>query len=119
EGALTISRLSGSPVATEVFDMNTGLMTRDGDLVYIDNFICAQATTLSPLIKHLLANNADNPGWGPDDVFLCNDPYVSVCHQNCVQVAGPIFHEGEPVAWTGASLHAIDVGGPTAGQVQV
>ncbi|HEY1152787.1 MAG TPA: hypothetical protein VGE73_02975, partial [Pseudolabrys sp.] len=25
EGARTISRLSGSPVATEVFDMNTGL----------------------------------------------------------------------------------------------
>ena len=25
EGALTISRVSGSPVATEVFDMNTGM----------------------------------------------------------------------------------------------
>ena len=47
EGALTISRVSGSPVATEVFDLNTGLMTADGDLVYIDNFICAQATTLA------------------------------------------------------------------------
>jgi len=46
EGALTISRLSGSPVATEVFDMNAGLMNAAGDLVYIDNFICAQATTL-------------------------------------------------------------------------
>jgi N-methylhydantoinase B len=119
EGALTIARLSGSPVATEVFDMNAGLMTSAGDLVYIDNFICAQATTLSPLVKHLLDEYADNPGFGPDDVFLCNDPYVSVCHQNCVAVAGPIFDGDELVAWTGASLHAIDVGGPTAGQVQV
>jgi N-methylhydantoinase B len=119
EGALTIARLSGSPVATEVFDMNTGLMTAAGDLVYIDNFICAQATTLAPLVKHLLEEYADNPGFGPDDIFLCNDPYVSVCHQNCVGVAGPIFDEGELVAWAGASLHAIDVGGPTAGQVQV
>jgi N-methylhydantoinase B len=119
EGALTIARLSGSPVATEVFDMNTGLMTAAGDLVYIDNFICAQATTLSPLVKHLREEYADNPGFGPDDVFLCNDPYISVCHQNCVAVAGPIFDGDELVAWTGASLHAIDVGGPTAGQVQV
>ena len=119
EGALTIARLSGSPVATEVFDMNAGLMTGAGDLVYIDNFICAQATTLAPLVKHLLADYADNPGFGPDDIFLCNDPYVSVCHQNCVGVAGPIFDGDELVAWAGASLHAIDVGGPTAGQVQV
>jgi N-methylhydantoinase B len=119
EGALTIARLSGSPVATEVFDMNAGLMTAAGDLVYIDNFICAQATTLAPLVKNLLEEYADNPGFGPDDIFLCNDPYVSVCHQNCVGVAGPIFDGDELVAWAGASLHAIDVGGPTAGQVQV
>ena len=119
EGALTISRLSGSPVATEVFDMNTGLMTASGDLVYIDNFICAQATTLSSLVRHLREHYADNPGFGPEDTFLCNDPYISVCHQTCVQVAGPVFWEDEIVAWTGASLHVIDVGGPLAGQVQV
>jgi N-methylhydantoinase B len=119
EGALTIARLSVSPVATEVFDMNAGLMTGAGDLVYIDNFICAQATTLGPLVMHLLEEYADNPGFGPDDIFLCNDPYVSVCHQNCVAVAGPFFDDDDLVAWAGASLHAIDVGGPTAGQVQV
>ena len=119
EGALTISRTSGSPVATEVFDMNAGLMNASGDLVYIDNFICAQATTLSSLVRYLLTEYADNPGFEPEDVFLCNDPYVSVCHQTCVQVATPIYWEGELVAWAGASLHVIDVGGPTAGQVQV
>jgi N-methylhydantoinase B len=119
EGALTISRLSGSPVATEVFDMNAGLMTATGDLVYIDNFICAQATTLSSLVRHLLERYGDNPGFAPGDVFLCNDPYVSVCHQNCVQVVAPIFDGEELIAWAGASLHAIDVGGPTAGQVQL
>src|SRR5581483_363387 len=109
EGALTISRVSGSPVATEVFDMNTGIMNAVGDLVYIDNFICAQATTLSSLVRHLLSEYADNPGFGPEDVFLCNDPYVSVCHQTCVQVAAPVFWEDELVAWSGASLHVIDV----------
>ncbi len=119
EGALAIARLSGSPVATEVYDMNAGLMTASGDLVYIDTFICAQATTLASLVRHLRDEYAENPGFGPDDIFLCNDPYVSVCHQNCVQVAGPIFWEGRLVAWAGSSLHAIDVGGPTAGQVQL
>jgi N-methylhydantoinase B len=119
EGALTISRTSGSPVATEVFDMNAGLMTANGDLVYIDTFICAQATTLNGLVRYLLDEYGENPGINEGDIFLCNDPYVSVCHQNCVQVAGPIHWEGKIVAWAGASLHVIDVGGPTAGQVQV
>jgi N-methylhydantoinase B len=119
EGALTISRVSGSPVATEVFDMNTGIMTAEGELVYIDNFICAQATTLAAHVEYLRREMAENPGFEPGDVFLCNDPYVSVCHQTCVQVAAPIFHGDELVAWTGASLHAIDTGGPTAGQVQL
>lgn len=119
EGARTISRLSGSPVATEVFDMNTGLMTADGDLVYIDTFICAQATTLTPFVKTLLRDYADNPGIGENDTFLTNDPYVSVAHQTCVMVAGPVHWEGKLAGWTGASLHVIDVGGPTAGQAQI
>lgn len=119
EGALTISRTSGSPVATEVFDMNTGLMTAEGELVYIDTFICAQATTLAQHVKFLINEFGDNPGFGEQDLFVCNDPYVSVCHQNCVQVVGPVYWEGELVGWTGASLHVIDVGGPSAGQAQV
>ncbi len=119
EGARTISRISGSPVATEVFDMNTGLMNADGDLVYIDTFICAQATTLSPFVKTLLADYADNPGIGKEDSFLTNDPYVSVAHQTCVMVAGPVHWKGKLAAWTGASLHVIDIGGPVAGQAQV
>ena len=119
EGARTISRLSGSPVATEVFDMNTGLMNREGDLVYIDTFICAQATTLTPFVKTLLADYADNPGIGDGDMFLTNDPYVSVAHQTCVMVAGPVHWKGKIAGWTGASLHVIDVGGSTAGQAQI
>lgn len=119
EGARTISRLSGSPVATEVFDMNTGLMTRDGDLVYIDTFICAQATTLTPFVQTLLSDYADNPGIGEEDMFLTNDPYVSVAHQTCVMVAGPVHWKGKLAGWTGASLHVIDVGGSTAGQAQI
>lgn len=119
EGARTISRLSGSPVATEVFDMNTGLMNKEGDLVYIDTFICAQATTLTPFVKTLLSEYADNPGIGEDDMFLTNDPYVSVAHQTCVMVAGPVHWKGKLAGWTGASLHVIDVGGSTAGQAQI
>jgi N-methylhydantoinase B len=119
EGARTISRLSGSPVATEVFDMNTGLMTAAGDLVYIDTFICAQATSLSPFVRHLMREYADNPGIAEGDVFLTNDPYVATAHQTCVMAGGPVHWQGQLAGWTGASLHVIDVGGPVAGQAQI
>ena len=50
------------------------------------------ATTLASHVEYLRREMAENPGFEPGDVFLCNDPYVSVCHQTCVQVAAPIFH---------------------------
>ena len=52
---------------------------------------CTVTGEVGRLVRHLLERYGDNPGFAPGDVFLCNDPYVSVCHQNCVQVVAPIF----------------------------
>src|SRR4029079_7165506 len=55
----------------------------------------------------------------PGDVFLCNDPYSGSVHQNCVTLVGPIHVAERLVAWCGATLHVVDVGGSTAGQVGI
>ena len=55
----------------------------------------------------------------PGDVFLCNDPYSGSVHQNCVTLVGPIHHRDRLVAWCGATLHVVDVGGATVGQVGI
>ncbi|GBF73649.1 hypothetical protein PA598K_01957 [Paenibacillus sp. 598K] len=119
EAATAMKRVSGSPVATEIGDLNVAIMDRDGDCVLIGQYIVTKGSTLSCVVKDVLAHYQDNPGIAEGDGFLCNDPYIGIMHQNDIALVMPIFYEGELVAWVGAEIHQIDVGGPTPGQVQL
>jgi N-methylhydantoinase B len=119
EGALALQRVSGSPLATEAFDMNTSIMNAAGEVVFVGPYLLTGPMGQGLIVRGILAgsNGAGPPE--PGDVFLCNDPYAGSAHQNCVTLVAPI-HAGEAlVAWTGATLHVVDVGGPTAGQVGI
>ncbi len=119
EAAMTLRLVSGSPVANEAHDMNTALMTPEGEAFSIGVYISIHAMSLASTVQTIVSEYADNPGIAPGDVWLSNDPYVGACHQMDVVIVAPIFHEGELVAWTGATCHQIDLGGPVEGQVQV
>lgn len=119
EAAATLSLISGSPVANEVFDFNTALLTGDGEVFIIGPYIAIHAISLEDVVKDILAEYKDNPGIGEDDMFLCNDPYVGAMHQNDVTLVAPVHWEGELIAWTGCAVHQVDVGGPGKGQVNV
>jgi len=119
EAADTLKRVSGSPVATEIHDLNVGLMDADGRSVMIGHYSAAKGTTLSSVVTDILAEYQENPGIYAGDAFICNDPYVGVMHQNDVAIVAPIFTGETRIAWVGAEIHQIDVGGPTPGQVQL
>lgn len=119
ESSATVRLVSGSPIATEIGDMNTTLMDAAGDAFVVGCYSLAKASTMSAVVKDILRNYRDDPGIREGDAFICNDPYVGAQHQNDVALVMPVFVDGEPIAWTGAELHLIDVGGPVAGQVQV
>jgi N-methylhydantoinase B/acetone carboxylase, alpha subunit len=119
EAAAAMKRVSGSPVATEIGDLNVAIMNREGDCVLIGQYIVTKGSTLSYVAKDVLAHYQENPGIREGDGFLCNDPYIGIMHQNDIALVMPFFHEGELVAWVGAEIHQIDVGGPTPGQVQL
>ncbi|MDF2837493.1 MAG: hydantoinase B/oxoprolinase family protein [Paenibacillus sp.] len=119
EAATAMKRVSGSPVATEIGDLNVAIMNRDGECVLIGQYIVTKGSTLSCVVKDVLANYQENPGIQEGDGFLCNDPYIGIMHQNDIALVMPVFYEGELVAWVGAEIHQIDVGGPTPGQVQL
>lgn len=116
EAGLVLGLVSGSPVSQESHDCSTSLMAADGDGVIMGPGH-GHAVPHSRLVKYILREYADNPGIEPDDMFICNDPYISTHHQNCVDVVAPVFHQGMLVAWAGAGIHEIDVGGPKPGQV--
>jgi N-methylhydantoinase B len=118
EAAMTMRLVSGSPVANEAYDMNVGLMDAGGDCFAIGMYITIHALALSSTVKDITQRFA--PGdIVPGDVFMSNDPYVGACHQMDVAVVSPIFAGDRLVAWTGSTVHQIDLGGPVEGQVQL
>ena len=119
EAATTMRLVSGSPVANEAYDMNVGLMNAEGDCIAIGVYISIHALSLSATVKDIQREYVEAPGIGPGDVFMCNDPYVGACHQMDITVVAPIFCGEELVAWTGSTVHQIDLGGPVEGQVQI
>ncbi|HZQ07789.1 MAG TPA: hydantoinase B/oxoprolinase family protein [Anaerolineae bacterium] len=119
EAAMTLRLVSGSPVANEAYDMNTALMTPEGEAFAIGVYISIHAMSLASTVQSIQREYADNPGIAPDDIWMSNDPYVGACHQMDVVVVAPIHYKGELVAWTGGTCHQIDLGGPVEGQVQV
>ena len=119
EAATTIKLVSGSSVATEANDMNASLMNARGEVFVVGRYSLAKATTLSVVVQDILASYPENPGFHPEDGFLCNDPYVGVQHQNDVAFVMPLFHMDRLIGWAGAELHQVDVGGPVPGQIQV
>ena len=118
EAAMTMRLVSGSPVANEAYDMNVGLMDAGGDCFAIGMYITIHALALSSTVKDIRQRFAAGD-IGPGDVFMSNDPYVGACHQMDVAVVAPIFAGGRLVAWTGSTVHQIDLGGPVEGQVQL
>src|SRR5688572_15487595 len=97
--------------------MNTSILTTKGEVVVAGSYILSGAIGQGVILEKILGAYSDNPGFGPADIFLCNDPYSGALHQTCVTLLGPICWEGKPVLWTGATIHVADVGGPTPGQV--
>ncbi len=119
EAGATVRFVSGSPVATDVFDYNTGLLTAEGEVFATGVYISIHAISLEHIVKDILREYRENPGIGDDDMFLCNDPYVGAQHQNDVALVAPIHYHGQLIAWTGVAIHQLDVGGPGKGQVSV
>ena len=115
EAASTIKNISGSPIATEAHDFNTCIMTPQGESVVMGPYVASLAIGQGLTVGTILDKYSDNPGLLFGDMFLCNDPYSGALHQNDVSLVAPVFHAEKLVAWTGATIHQVDVGGSSKG----
>lgn len=115
EHGQTLQRLCVSPVTMLARDFQPSILTQDGELVilgpYLQYFSNAQALT----IKWILENRSADPGIGPGDMFLSNDPYVGTPHQPDTIVAAPVFIDGQLFCWVANVLHHSDIGGSVIG----
>ncbi len=111
----TLKKVSGSPVATDANDFNVVLCDELGDIVNIGPYYLPHAANVDFMVKWTVQHRAENPGIHPDDMFLCNDPWVGALHPQDVAVLSPVFVGEELFCWTGSTIHQVDLGGVNIG----
>ena len=123
EGLMAISdemfiatqRTSMSTIIYEVLDFAVGITNEHGHLITQGNGATLFLGTLdfgdrTVLDKYGLENIK------PGDIFLTNDPYIGGgTHLSDVTSIGPIFYEGELVAFSANKGHWTEVGGMAPG----
>lgn len=119
EMGIKYMRTSGSPILVGAYDASTGITLPTGELVAIGPYITTQANVLPVVIGSTQERCAENPGIGPGDMFICNDPYLGATHLPDVATVAPVFFGERLVAWVGASGHWPDVGGPEPGSINM
>src|SRR6266545_2035310 len=109
EMRIALQSVSGSPTVTEASDFFTGLFLPDGSFASMGLQVSFQAS----VVGHLIRAIAERPHLTvrDGDMFCGNDPFVGALHQNDVQLTGPIFVDGEIIAWAGVECHVTDIGG--------
>ncbi len=114
EMAVTLERVSGSPVVTDSGDYATGIFLPNGDVAMRSGFLF-EVPIISVITKAIIQRYSEDPGFKEGDMYLFNDPFLGAGHQSDIYIVAPIFFEGEIIAWTGSFTHVLDVGAIEAG----
>src|SRR3989304_2434399 len=73
EAAFALRLISGSPVANEANDMNTALLTPEGETLVACTYILSGAIAQGLIVKYIVEQYKENPGICEEDMFLAND----------------------------------------------
>jgi N-methylhydantoinase B len=119
EQGIALKAVSSSPIVTEASDFNNGLYLPGGELVSMGPQVVFHSGAIPIVIRHVVADCADDPGIGEGDMFAVNDPYKGAPHHPDLALVAPIHYGGELVAWAGVAAHQVDVGGMTIGSISV
>ena len=111
----TLKKVSGTTVVVEGNDFSVYLTDDDGAPVFLGPYVMMHSGIADLLIANTLEFNSGDPGINDGDMFFSNDPWGGPIHQCDCAIACPIFVEDELFAWTGVTLHQIDMGGVQIG----
>ena len=115
EHGQTLQRLCVSPITMLTRDFQPSILTQDGELVFLGPYLQYFSNAQSLTIKWILETRSADPGIGPGDMFLSNDPYVGTPHQPDTIVAAPVFAGQQLFCWVANVLHHSDIGGSVVG----
>jgi N-methylhydantoinase B len=117
EQAARLSAISGSKNVTEMSDFNVGIYLPDGAVAVMGRTILFHASSMSSMVHHVIEDCAGNPGIGPGDMFVVNNPWKGALHGPDMAIVAPIFAGGELIFWSGGLMHMADIGGMREGGI--
>lgn len=111
---LAFCRAAFSPVISEAMDRSDGIYAAE------DGALIAQGELGLPVFvgtmqygTQAVIERISDPE--PDDVIICNDPYLGGTHLMDVRFYRPFFHDGELFCWLANTGHWPDTGGMVPG----
>ncbi|WP_420725931.1 hydantoinase B/oxoprolinase family protein [Hwanghaeella sp. LZ110] len=111
---LAFCRAAFSPVIAEAMDRSDGIYAAE------DGALIAQGDLGLPVFvgtmqygTQAVIQRVSNPQ--PDDVIICNDPYLGGTHLMDVRFYRPFFYQGELFCWLANTGHWPDTGGMVPG----
>lgn len=117
EQAARLCSISGSKHVTEMSDYNVGLYLADGSVATMGRTILFHSSSMAAMVRHIMADCAENPGINPGDMFVVNNPWKGSVHGPDMGLVAPHFADGELIFWSGAMMHMADIGGMRAGSM--
>jgi len=115
EQAAKIMAISGSKNVTEMSDFNVGLYLPDGSVATMGRTILFHAYSMATMVRYVMEDCAANPGIGPGDMFIVNNPWKGTLHAADMCIVAPVFADGQLIFWSGALMHMADIGGMRPG----
>ena len=115
EAFSTLTHISFSTVLRETFDCSCTILDAEGrSLAEATNAVPSFLGTMKYTIQHFL-DRFPPSGLMPRDVIATTDPWIGTGHLYDINMAMPIFHGDELVAYVGVIAHLPDMGGSRLG----
>jgi N-methylhydantoinase B len=109
EMAQTLMMTSRSGIFAEARDFVTGILDRDGRLLaqsrYFPGFACALPYIIPPIMEKFAGQLAEG------DIIIVNDPRQGNSHLPDMNIAKPVFWDGDIQFWVACKGHMADIGG--------
>lgn len=107
-----------SPNIKERLDHSCALFDVQGQLLAQAEHIPVHLGSLAWGMKNVV-RQLESVTYGPEDVFLLNDPYISGTHLNDFTMVAPVFWQDRLVGYSANKAHHVDVGGQTPGSLAI
>jgi N-methylhydantoinase B len=113
EHGRVIENLAVSPIAVEIRDFQSCILTESGEILYFGPYLQYMSGQLDIMVKYLIEHRGARLADG--DMWLCNDPIVGTAHQPDVCLMCPVFVGGRVFCWVANVVHQNDIGGIVPG----